>query len=222
MKNKPTHKIPNQWILIKRYAFAAINLYGVIRLDDFITVFNHYENKSITKVEVIPILEILSSMDEIDLSFKQNILANGYYDLNDTNDIRLARDLLMIQSNKPRYLPSKEEFLKYENDEYVEPMKPLLDLEKFITTNKLVEIRTPKDIRYDVLEIHDQIVIGANTSEYMGYINQRGYQFKDEVLLKLFVGLVMNMHNNTRMYDNCGHTPNELRVLSESNFKNTN
>jgi len=222
MANKSTNQKPNRLILIKRYAFAAINLYGVIKLEDFMSVFNHYEKESLSKDEAIPLLELLSSIDEIDLSFKQGVLANGYFYLNDTKDVRVAKDLLLAQSNKPRYLPSKEEFLKFEDDEYVEPMKPLLDLEKFIIANKLVAIKKLDDIRYDVLEIHDQIIMGGKPSDYMGYINKRGYQFKDEVQLNLFVGLTMILHNNTRMYENNGHTPIETRELYEESHKPIN
>jgi len=221
-----TNKTPNpkqyRLILIKRYTFAAINLYGVIKLDDFISVFNNYENETLSKEEAIPLLELLSSIDEVDLSFRQNILANGYFFLEENRDFKEAKDLLMIQSNKPRYLPSKEEFLKYEDDDYVEPMKPLLDLEKFIIINKLVEIKKPEDIRYDVLEIHDQIILGNRMSDYMKYIRQRGYEFKDEIQVDLFAGLVMNLHNQTRMYDNNGFTPIELRELYEDNNKPVN
>ena len=35
--------------------------------------------------------------------------------------LELLKTYFLAQSNKPRYLPSKEEFLKYEDDEYVEP-----------------------------------------------------------------------------------------------------
>jgi hypothetical protein len=222
MANKPTNQKPNRLIQIKKYAFAAINLYGVIKLDDFLLVFNNYENDVLTKEEAIPLLELLSSIDEVDLSFRQNILANGYFFLEENRDYKEAKDLLIIQSNKPRYLPPKEEFLKYEDDEYVEPMKPLLDLEKFITVNKLVEIKRPEDIRYDVLEIHDQIILGNRMSDYMKYIRQRGYEFKDEIQVNLFAGLVMNLHNQTRMYDNNGFTPIELRELYEDNNKPVN
>ncbi|RJP57545.1 MAG: hypothetical protein C4543_09610 [Ignavibacteriales bacterium] len=222
MASKPTNQKPNRLILMKRYAFAAINLYGVIKLEDFISVFNHYEKESLSKEETVPLLELLSSIDEIDLSFKQEILANGYFYLSDSKAISVAKDLLLAQSNKPRYLPSKEEFLKYEDDEYVEPMKPLLDLEKFIKANNLVVIRRPEDIRYDVLEIHDRIIMGGKPSDYMGYINKRGYQLKDEVQLNLFVGLTMILHNNTRMYENNGHTPIEIRELYEESHKPIN
>lgn len=222
MANKALNPKQYRLVLIKKYAFATINLYGVIKLDDFISVFNNYEEETLSKEEAIPLLELLSSIDEVDFSFRQNILANGYFFLEENRDFKEAKDLLMIQSNKPRYLPSKEEFLKYEDDDYVEPMKPLLDLEKFIIVNKLVEIKRPDDIRYDVLEIHDQIILGNRMSDYMKYIRQRGYEFKDEIQVNLFAGLVMNLHNQTRMYDNNGFTPIELRELYEDNNKPVN
>lgn len=84
MANKSTNQKSNRLIQIKKYAFAAINLYGVIKLEDFMSVFNHYEKDSLSKEEAIPLLELLSSIDEIDLSFKQGILANGYFYLNDS------------------------------------------------------------------------------------------------------------------------------------------
>jgi len=98
-------------------------------------------------------------------------------------------------------------------------MKPLIDLKKFIKANQLVVVRRPDDIMSDVLEIHDQIVMGATTSHYMGYINRRGYEVKDEIQIKLFMGIVMNLHNNTRLYDNWGYTPLEIRELSQTNSK---
>jgi len=222
MANKPTQKNPDRTILIKTYAFAAINLYGVIKLEDFVSVFNHYEKEPLSTEEAIPLLELLSSIDEIDLSFKEGILANGYFSLNDRQGLRVAKDLLSVQSDKPRYLPSEEEFLKYEDNEYVEPMQPLLDLETFIIANQLVAFRKLEDIRYDVLELHDQIIIGRKPSDYLGYIGRRGYQFKDEVRFKSFVGRIMMLHNHTRMYANNGHTPIEIRELHEESRKPVN
>jgi hypothetical protein len=208
MKNKPQ---PNRLIQMKRYVFAAINLYGVITLKDFVFVFNHYEKEPTTEEEAIPLLELLSNIEVTDFHFKDHILANGLFDLDESRDLKRAKELLLVQAKKPRYLPIQKEFLKYEDDEYVEPMKPLLDLEKFIISNQLVEIEEDDDIRYDVLELHDQIVCGhKTTANYMSYINRRGYQFEDEFMMKLFMGLVIRVHNHTRLYENCGYTPSEL------------
>lgn len=99
-------------------------------------------------------------------------------------------------------------------------MKPLIDIEKFIVANKPVLIRRPGDFRFDVLEIHDLVVVWTISSEYMANITKVGYEFKDEIQLKLLLGLVMNLHNNTWMYENCGHLTLEKRELTESNSKN--
>ena len=83
----------------------------------------------------------------------------------------------------------------------------------------MISIKRQDDIRYDFLEIHDQIITGGKPSDYMGYINKRGYQFKDEVQLNLFVDLTLILHNNTRMYENNGLTPIEIRELFEESHK---
>ena len=94
--NKPANQNPNRLIRIKRCAFVAINLYDLIKLEDFILIFNHYEKESLSKEEAIPLLEPLSSIDEMDLSFKQGIPANGYFYLNDSKNIRVAKDLILV------------------------------------------------------------------------------------------------------------------------------
>ena len=41
-------------------------------------------------------------------------------------------------------------------------------------------------------------------------ISEAGIVFKSERQMDEFVGLLMDAHNNTRMKENRGHTPNEL------------
>lgn len=62
MANKPTNQKPSRLILLKRYAFSAINLYGVIKLEDFIIVFNHFEKESLSEEEAIPLLNFYQAL----------------------------------------------------------------------------------------------------------------------------------------------------------------
>jgi hypothetical protein len=206
---------PNRLIEIGKYIFSAVYLYGVIELSDFVFVFNHYEDDQITKEEALSLIEVLLYYNVTNLQFKHNILANGFFNFKDHRSFNKAKEILSIQKHKPRFLPSKNEFLKYEDEEYVEPMKPLIDLEKFITGNQLVEIEEAEDIRFDVLELHDQTVSGSKISEYFSYVDKRGYKFHDEFEMQLFIGLVTHVQNNTRLYENCGYTPNELLEYSK-------
>jgi len=190
-------------------------LYGVIKLDDFIAVYNYYEGPSLTREEAIPLLELLDSIDEIDLSFRDNILGNGYFLLEDSWDFKEAKALLKQQADKPRYMPEKMEFLRYMDPEYVEPLQPLMNLETFFIDQKMNPKRSEEDVKFDVLEFHDEIVFGEKLAQYVEYLEQAGYVFADEIQVKMFADLAKDLHNQTRMYENKGFTPSELRDLSE-------
>jgi len=202
-------------ILIKKYAFAAVNLYGVIELNDFVDVYNHYETDPLTSKEAVTVLELLASIDGISMSFKQNILTNSLFYLDGRSEIEKAKDLLKIQSTKPKYLPLKDEFLKYEDDEYIEPMDCLMALYHFIKENKLVKIKPTYDIWYDIMVLHDQYMFDNQITYFMDYIEQRGYVFSNETKKQVFTDLLLDIQNNTRMYTNNGYTPNELKKLLE-------
>ena len=209
-------KTQNRLILIKRYILSAVNLYGVIPLDRLVEVFNRLENNLTSESEIRPVVELLATIPSLGLSIKDDIIANEYYELNDPKDLIRAKDLIRVQQSKPRYIPDKKTFLNYEDDSFVEPFSPVQDLVNFILKNKLIDHQKPLEIYDDVIEIHDQIVCGYPTKAHMTYFTNRGYQFRDEVEVKLFMGLIINLHNHTRLYENNGYTPVELRELTEN------
>lgn len=194
---------------VAKYVYAAIHLYGVIKERDLISIYQYYEKEVLTKEELNLILEDIPNAD-FSLFHKQAILSNGYFNLDEDYFMQKAKQLLAVQSKKERYLPSKEEFLKYFDVEYVEPMEPLFSLEKYIFDNKLAKNNQPQDLRYDVLELHDQIVSGSKPSHYLDYISRRGYKFKTSHDFNLFFLKMGDVINNTRMYENNGFTNNEL------------
>ncbi|HPN61065.1 MAG TPA: hypothetical protein PLO88_02905 [Bacilli bacterium] len=215
MAKKQATKKPNRLITIKRYALAAANLYGVIKLEDFIKIFNHYEKEPLTEEEAITMLELLSSISEDLVSYKQGIFANGLFYLYRNKEFQIAKGILQALSHRPRYLPAKEEFLKFENEQYIEPMEPLLALERFIIKNELVKNGKPDEIRFDVLDFHYKILLQGEPSDYMNFFQMRGYEFKDEMQVNIFIGLIIDLHNNTRSYEHCGHTPAEVGKIME-------
>jgi hypothetical protein len=209
---KPESKL----ILIKNYTFASINLYGVIKLEDFLSVLSHYEGEQVPREEVISVLELLTSISEIGISFRQNIIGNEYFFLADAKEFKEAKELLKSQERKPRYLPSREEFLRYADRDYVEPRQPLYELEKFFFENDLNPGRNEEDIQLDVLEFHDMVVFGEPLPEYIEYLEQTGYSFTDDVQIKEFGDLVKIIHDQTRMYEYNGFTPSEIEEIFDT------
>lgn len=206
-------------ILVKKYVLAATNLYGVITIDDLVLVYNYHEEESVTKKEVESFLETMTFDVLEDVTIREGILANWHFDLLDDQAFKQGKSILEIQQEKPRYLPDRKEFLRYLDTEYVEPMKPLNTLEFFITDNKLVPMMEPDDIKYDVLELHDQITDGLPLSDFYDHINNRGYEFKDEAQFDLFTELLIKVQNQTRLYENNGHTPIEINNYFKKDIK---
>lgn len=51
---------------------------------------------------------------------------------------------------------------------------------------------------------------GESSVEVINEMSEEGIEFKNDEQLEKFVGLLMDTHNDTRMKENRGHTPNEL------------
>ena len=117
-------------VILKNYIVASINLYGVIKVDDLLSIISMYESETYTKDEVIQVAELLATIECTGISFKQNIISCGLYELSDLDDFYNVKRLLQIQSTKPRYIPSKQEFLRYQSESYIEPIETIKRIPK--------------------------------------------------------------------------------------------
>jgi hypothetical protein len=124
-------------------------------------------------------------------------------------------EYLKMKENKPYYIPNKNEFIKYLDDEYFEKDKHYHELLKFVE-KEIVD----GDKEY-AEEILDDIQIGCSMSNKLSSImnefQRRGIIFDSEDQIRKLSDLVIKFYNNTRMWENNGHTPNEIRRLSNLN-----
>ncbi len=197
--------------LISRFATASVFLYGVISIDEFVTVFNHYEDTATNSEEALLALKRLAKTEDVEYSISGNILSGPDFqpDFDDyTENVEAIR---ASQKGKARYLPDKDEFLKYIEWDYREPEKPYADLKAYILKHKLTTRGEGLDgVDGDLLDLHEMIQFGVDASDELEYFTERGYRFKGMDDLNDFARLVMDAHNNTRMYDNNGFTPHEI------------
>ena len=125
------------------------------------------------------------------------------------------------QQNKPRYIPAKETFLRYAQDDYFEPQKPYEELKAYVLKHKLSPIGEGMDgIDGDLLDLREIIQEGASLQDYIDYFQSAGYEFKDIDKLNDFMQMLSNVHNNSRLYLNNGFTPHEL--FEKMNAENLN
>ena len=188
------------------YAKAAVNLYGIIRLDEFVEIFNAHNEEKTTTDEVYTIL-------------LPNVLKYGKYGFykdyivhySTLSDFDMVERLKKEQGNKPRYIPPKKQFLLFESEEYDENnhwqklQKLLFDsfgyskatVEAFLEMRSCVPyVFTLKGVN-EILDNHDLI-------------------FDGEKQLQDFLNLFVLAAHNTRAWENKGYTLNELEKLLES------
>ena len=198
--------------MLDTYARAAVNLYGIIPIKDFIEIFNsqNIEHTNADEVYTLLLPDILK---------KNKLSAGGHYcfyknciihywamDNFDIGDFWLRE-----QGDKPRFIPEKNEFIKYK-DEYYEDETQELYWRKvfdFILNERL----TPDIYKFyndlkDISQIFGQMEISELLKEY-------DLSFSSEKQIQEFFDLLFNAHNNMRIWTNKGYSPNELGEISK-------
>ena len=197
--------------LLSKYATAAGFLYGVIGIYEFVEVFNFFEGEKTDAHEINLALERLAKTDDVEYSLFGDLILGPSFLPEYQEGLENAKSVRAEQKGKPRYLPEKDEFLRYANGEYREPEQPYADLKAYILKNKLsTRGEGTSGIDGDLIDLHEMIQSGVNTNEYLAYFTKAGYKYKSIDELNSFMQVLMNVHNNTRLFENNGFTPNEI------------
>jgi uncharacterized protein YecA (UPF0149 family) len=182
------------------YAKAAVNLYGIISLKEFTGIFNAQNEEQTTADEVFTIL--LPNVHKYGwYGFYKDYLVH-YVVLHNFDWVSfLERE----QADKPRYIPEKDLFLEYEWEEYddFDHWKTVLEfmLEAFGGTKNTVE---------GYQEMKNYIMHSIGIKETGKIMEKYNLVCSSEEQFHEFIHLIILANNNTRKWENSGHTPEEL------------
>ena len=192
------------------YARAAVNLYGIISRDDFVSIFNKHNVDQTSNDEIYILLLPLVLKEGWYGFYKEYIVHYWFF-----NDFDQADYLLEYQEDKPRYIPEKSEFLKY-TDENFEDNDYWWNVYRFMRNI----FGYSKDTWEGYEEVRNYIIYGDGVKELGSIMDRYNLIFSEEKQLKEFIDLIMLAKNNTRIWDNNGYTPSELHeILSERDKK---
>lgn len=185
------------------YAKAAVNLYGIIRRDRFVEIFNAQNEEQTTADEVYTIL-------------LPNVLKFGWYGFYKEYIVHYAvlRDfdwvdyLVREQSDKPRYVPPREQFTPFEWEKY-EGNSHWQNVRKFMWE----AFGYSKHITEGFAEIKSHFTHSLGLKELGAIMDKHNLVFDGEEQAQKFFDLLMLAKNNTRIWENKGYTPNELSKL---------
>lgn len=193
-----------RWLL-HTYAMAAVNLYGIIPVEEFIGIFNSQN-------------PLQADFQEISTTLCRSMLAHeALYGLWEGNkylvhealwaeDFAAAEDLLAVTEGKPRYIPPRDELLLYADMDYYEQTPQIKAVGTYFTLCHGITT----DEREELLEqLHMQAFFGHQPDEMLELLADKGIML-DIKQLNEYLALITEVFNNTRIWLNKGHTPAEL------------
>jgi uncharacterized protein YecA (UPF0149 family) len=183
------------------YAKAAVNLYGIIRREELAEIFNAQNTEQTTAEEIYTIL-------------LPNVLKFGWYGFYKDYIVHYAvlRDFEWVsylekaQSDKPRYIPPKKQFVEYEWEEYEE-----LSYWQDAHTYMLKTFGCNKKITDGFYEIKNYLKYTVGLKELGAIMQKYDIVLDDQKQAQEFFDLFMLAANNTRKWQNKGYTPQEMK-----------
>jgi len=197
-------KEKNRFDYIAEYCFACTNLYGIVPVEHVVSLFNEENEDRTCKEEV---LEVYLKASERELLF---YLEDGVFiheAVESKEDLEL---LLEKQGEKPFYVPEKEELLCYADDAYFERGKAYEDVKAYIK-KYLVPDETLAEAVADDIQL--ACAFGEGPQDALNVFLSREIEFQSEEQVYTVGKLISALNNETRMWENRGFTPNELKKL---------
>ena len=191
--------------LIDDYANSAMALYGLIKINDFVELFNDQNSDIIDSGIALNALKIFSD-NEAEYCIYNEYLVSRAFEENGFEDVE--RFAGIIYAN-PRYLPARAEFLKYANYDYYEITSQIVALKKYLVEKMNIEELVAQLI---VEEIHHLSAVQAKPQEFVDVFNKYKIITKEEQVYEL-MNLVLEVSSNTRLVGNHGYTQAEMAEM---------
>ncbi|HHY71890.1 MAG TPA: hypothetical protein GX497_01395 [Bacillus bacterium] len=189
---------------LKEYIIALVNLYGMVHKDTVVEIYNKQNEEQISVSEVESLLA--DTPKELEDAF---VHTQKDYFVHETIHVYNEFDLMLRKkADKPHYVPKKNELLKYVDDGYFEKTKQYNALLKYVKKNFFKGDNEKAEWLCE--DIHGICQFGADIQTIFNIFHDKGITFEDMNQTNEVIQLVMELSNNIRIWENNGHTPQEI------------
>ena len=180
------------------YIRATTNLYGLVPPEKLVEIYNQQNEDAI---DLTDLEQFRDTQGEFFEYFEGYFVHEAVF-VDDSVAYLKAQ-----QAGKPYYVPPKNELLKYADDFYMEKTKEYKQLSSYIRKNIVHDLEKADELTEDI-----QLTCAMDFSidSVMNEFNRRNISFKSQSQIMEFIPLIMELANNTRIWENRGHTPNEI------------
>ena len=186
---------------IKKYIIALTNLYGQVPADKVVEIYNMQNEDQINSADI-------EYYFTVDLSRDFIYFHKGHFVHEAILEFDEFELMLKKKADKPYYIPEKDELLKYIDEGYFENSRHYRALVKYIAKHFF----KGDEIKAELLceDIRGLCQVGIDMQTILDMFNDRGISFNDIDQVNEVLRLVMDLSNNIRIWENNGHTPNEI------------
>lgn len=196
--------------LLSQLATAAVHLYGVIRVEDFVDVCNYYILIPTTYSEVMSTLHPLAKEPYSLYLIEQHFLFHPHF----ADDQESRALLITLQKGKPRHYPEKELFLAYAHPDFYEPRQPYDDLFALLTHHNLLPkhmMENEKHLLY--LTLRELVMYHYDTDEILDIVEDLEIYEKANLDLGKLLLYIQEIIDHTRRWEHNGFTTEEISHL---------
>ena len=192
--------------LIIQYAVACTNLYGVIEYPMFLKIYNSQNKSSLSSKELRALITTSEYKKQLE---KQFVFVQQQAFVHEAIEyLGGYKAFLRGVSGKPCYVPAKEELLRYTDELYYE---------KTIHQEKLKKMLAKDFFGGSTLMAQEEIdelvdELQSTDADFNGIVKRFlvRYEFNDVKQANEYLQVIMKIANTTRIWENRGHTPEEL------------
>lgn len=190
---------------------AAAEFYGMLSMRTFLTLFNRANEPKMLKTELLGYRSILSAQPDANYRFELNYIENKRL------SNRQLGILMEYQDGKTPYLPASEELLRYRKPGYYERTPQTKALFSFLCADLHANVISAERLVASLsLAFRES---GYTSADVFLLARQAGFEFKDFPQAQKYADLTSQMSNSTRMWDNCGNTPEDLYLAGRRSKK---
>jgi hypothetical protein len=175
---------------------AAVSLYGAVKQQDLVDIFNMQNEIKPTLTKCFPSLSNLSPQNWDTASMMNYIVDNSFAD----DDFEDFYELSTKQPRSQDILPEKEEFLRYADLDYYEQNPQTLALKNYI--RKTLPMCETDPLLAD--DLVDEIVYLCRKKgifkALIDLLEDYDLRFNNEKQAKQFFTLVIDVQNNVRLW----------------------
>lgn len=197
---------------LNQYISACCNLYGMVHKRKLMEIYNQQNTDEITLKEI----EILQENIPLEVDEAWIVAHKGYFVCSVILEHREFLYYLNEKENKPYYVPKKEDLLRYADDSYWEKNQEYHRLLNHLKVYYSLDPEKAKDVAGDA-QLMCQFKF--KMEQILDRMEQLGVVYQNDMDIEKTLHFIIQLKNNTRIWENNGHTPNEMRAVRALKMK---